>query len=88
MISDVRVAQIINSTMVSIIAILILACSIWIFSAQFQYVRVIYTNLSSEDRRHISAFFNSLFVFLLVGSFIARSIRARFSRRKTPQAAN
>jgi hypothetical protein len=86
--SDARVAQIINSTMVSIISILILACSIWMFFAQFQYVRVIYTNLSSEDRRHIAAFFNSLFVFLLFGSFIVRSIRARLSRRKTPQAAN
>lgn len=86
MIGDVRAARIINSTMFSVLAVLALASSIWFAVTDFPYVRAIYMGLSLEDRRHLTAFLSSVWLFLLFGSFVARWVLTRLSHLKTSQA--
>ena len=76
MVSDARAAQIINVTMVSILACLALLLAIWEAVAQFPYVHAIYVRLSGEEQRHLFAFINSLWL-LVVFAALAGSWRRR-----------
>ena len=84
MISDARAAQVINSTMVSLLIVLVLAASIWGAATEFPNVRVIYARLSPEEHRHLSAFLSSSTSVLVFGSIAARWVRSGRLRLKAP----
>ncbi len=79
---EVRLANAINVTMASLLAMAVLGAAIWMFTTEMSRVGAIYRSLSNQQQRDLSVFCSSLMLIPLWISWAPRTVADWLKRRR------
>ena len=81
-----RAADILNKSMLALLALTVVAAALWGLASEFAEVRGVYNSLSAEQHRHLTTFGGSLLIVMLGAGHAVAGIKAILASLKRPRA--